>query len=193
MNETVKKIHDPGLELNWRQVQDLRAFEEKVYTYLESLKIKFLSFHHTSAPTVEHVAALEDRLEGKHCKNLFVRNSRADQHYLVIAPHDKALDMKLVARAIPSTRLSFAQPEVLFEMLSLTPGSVTPFGLINDPNKQVKVILDEDLCDFDAICFHPGHDEATTTITLEGLETFLKATGHDYQYMSVPPRTDKND
>lgn len=184
----VQKIHDLDCDLNWREQDALKATEQEVYHYLEALGIAFKSFHHEAAPTVEHVAAIEAHLSGRHCKNLFMRNSRGDQHYLVIAPHDKPLDMKLVARAIPSTRLSFAQPEVLLECLGLTPGSVTPFGLIHDKEKAVKVILDTDILAFEGICFHPGNNEATTTITVEGLEHFLRSTGHGFQYVTVSPR-----
>lgn len=188
INTQVNKIHDERCMLSWKTLSDLSVEESEIYEYLESLQITFKSFHHEAAPTVEHVAAIENQLEGRHCKNLFMRNSRGDQHYLVIAPHDKPLDMKLVARAIPSTRLSFALPEVLYELMGLTPGSVTPFGLLKDVNKAVKVILDSDIKTFEGICFHPGNNEATTTISLVSLERFLEVTGHGYQYIEVPAR-----
>lgn len=187
-NTQVVKIHDEGCQLSWKTLDNLNLEEREIYEYLEKLQISYKSFHHEAAPTVAHVAAIEGQLEGRHCKNLFMRNSRGDQHYLVIAPHDKPLDMKLVARAIPSTRLSFALPEVLFEIMGLTPGSVTPFGLLKDVNKAVKVILDSDIKTFEGICFHPGNNEATTTISLNSLEAFLKMTGHGYQYIEVPAR-----
>lgn len=187
-SDKVEKIHDLDCQLNWQDNPQVKAEEREIYHYLDGLGLDFKSFHHEAAPTVEHVAALEQYLEGRHCKNLFMRNSRGDQHYLVIAPHDKPLDMKLVARAIPSTRLSFAQPEILLDLMGLTPGSVTPFGLIRDKDRAVKVILDTDILSFDGICFHPGNNEATTTISLESLLCFLKSTGHAYQYITVPPR-----
>jgi len=99
--------------------------------------------------------------------------------------HAKRADLRAVADQIGDGKLSFASPERLKTHLGLTPGSVSPFGLINDTERRVKVVLDQDLMAHDVINAHPLTNEATTSIASADLVRFVEATGHDAAILKV--------
>ncbi|EKQ56647.1 MULTISPECIES: prolyl-tRNA synthetase associated domain-containing protein [unclassified Clostridium] len=151
---------------------------EKVSRLLNELDIDFKLYKHKEVFTIDDIDNLAIKFDGIYCKNLFLRNSKGDVHYLLIIKDSKKADLKRLAREIGSTRLSFASDEVLHEYLVLKPGSVTPFGLINDLNSEVVVLLDSDLVGLDKINFHPNINTATITVSYEGLNKFLKYRGN---------------
>lgn len=150
----------------------------KVYTLLEELDIKYQKYEHAPAYTMEDIKELDIRISGSYCKNLFLRNSKGDKHYLVIVDGSKNVDLKGLAKKIPSTRLSFASDERLYKYLKLKPGSVGPFGLINDVDKHVEVIIDKDLVELDSICFHPNKNTATVVISYKDFGKYLQWHGN---------------
>lgn len=119
------------------------------------------------------------------CKNLFVRNTKGNKHYLVILEGSKKADLKKLATQIGSTKLSFASKERLFKHLMLLPGSVSPFGLINDEDKQVEVVIDKDLISLNEIGFHPNNNEATVTLSFNDFEKFLKWCGNKFSCVKI--------
>lgn len=159
---------------------------EAVYRTLEKLNISYNIFTH---PAMNTIAELEKyNVEGdriKHCKNLFLRNSKGDKHFLVITEPDKRTDTRSLARQIESTRLSFASPERLKKYLGLEPGAVSPFGLINDKNKEVEVLIDKDLMARDKITFHPNINTASVTITYEDFQKYIKWCNNKITYVDV--------
>ncbi len=86
-----------------------------------------------------------DPIDGLQCKNLFLRNKKGDRHYLVVLEISKRADLKDLVKLVGDDRLSFGSPERLMAQLGLTPGSVSPFGLINDADGSVRVLVDVDL------------------------------------------------
>ena len=100
-------------------------------------------------------------IDATHCKNLFLRNQKGNRHYLVILTASKKADLRAVADQIGDGKLSFASPERLMTHLGLTPGSVSPFGLINDRDHAVRVVLDRDLKTAARVAFHPNINTAT--------------------------------
>lgn len=147
---------------------------EKLLMLLGELGIKYKFYNHKEVFAISDIDSLEIKFEGMYCKNLFLRNSKGDIHYLLIIEDFKKANLKKLAKDIGSTRLSFASDERLYECLALRPGSVTPFGLINDLQKKVIVMLDRDLVGLDKINFHPNINSATITVSYEGLSKFLK-------------------
>jgi Ala-tRNA(Pro) deacylase len=133
---------------------------------------------------VEESRALRGEIAGGHTKNLFLKDKK-DQVFLVVAEEDADIDMKSLHKRIGSGRLSFGRPELLAQLLGVTPGSVTPFGAINDAGGRVTIILDEGLMRHGRLNFHPLENTATTTIAREDLLTFLRHTGHEPQIRSV--------
>src|SRR5262249_39141535 len=112
--------------------------ERPVLDCLDSLRIPYVRYEHpplaTAAEADEHWAGID----AAHCKNLFLRNQKGDHHYLVVIAHNKRADLRAVAEQIGDGKLSFASPERLVTYLGVTPGSVSPYGLIHDSGHHVR-------------------------------------------------------
>lgn len=145
------------------------------------------------APTVDHpplytVAdsqALRGEIAGAHSKNLFLKD-RKDALFLVVALEDATIDLKRIHERIgASGKVSFGKPELLMEVLGVEPGSVTPFGVLNDGGGRVQVVLDARLMQAATLNFHPLVNTATTSIGRDGLVAFLAAVGHPPRILAV--------
>lgn len=159
--------------------------EKKVYDTLNQLEIPFIRYEHPPVYTIPEVEELMLKIEGKHCKNLFVRNHHGNKHYLILVSQEKRADLKNIATQVGSTRLSFASEERLLKHLGLTPGAVTPLGLLNDEEKNVTVLIDEDLKKAERICLHPNVNTATVSILYDDFVKFLKWRGNEVGYVKI--------
>ncbi|HZS40423.1 MAG TPA: prolyl-tRNA synthetase associated domain-containing protein, partial [Polyangia bacterium] len=124
-------------------------------------------------------------IDAAHCKNLFVRNQKGTRHYLLILPVAKKADLRAIADQIGDGRLSFASPERLMTHLGVTPGSVSPFGLINDTAHAVRVVIDRDLQTAPRLAFHPNINTRTYVIAAADFERFLAACGNDVRFLTM--------
>src|SRR6202171_1080741 len=118
--------------------------ETPVVARLNELGIAFERHEHPPVATVEEASQHWAGIDATHCKNLFLRNQKGARHYLFILVHSKKADLRAVADQIGDGKLSFASPERLMTHIGLTPGSVSPFGLIYDVGHIVRVVLDRD-------------------------------------------------
>lgn len=159
--------------------------ERKVYDALNQLGIPYKRYEHIPVYTIQEIYELNMEMEGLHCKNLFVRNHNGKEHYLILVDQEKIVDLKRLAREIGSTRLSFASSERLMKHLGLTPGAVTPFGLLNDEERKVTVIIDEDLRNSEHICFHPNVNTASISVSYGDLIKFLRWRGNEYRHVKI--------
>lgn len=159
--------------------------EQEVYDILNSLEIKYVRYEHRPIYTVNEAKELDILILGKKCKNLFLRNGKGDINYIVILEEEKRVNLKLLAKQIGSTRLSFASEERLFKNLKLTPGSVTPFGIINDVNREVIVLIDRDLINEKLVNFHPNINTATIGISYIDFERFIKWHKNKFYYVEI--------
>lgn len=157
--------------------------EQRVYRNLEELGISYIRHEHPPVFTVEQAGRHWENVPGAHCKNLFLRNKKGNRHYLVIIEHSKTADLKLLTRQLGEDRLSFSSPERLMRYLGLEPGAVSPFGLINDSNKEIRVVLDQDLKKEGLINFHPNVNTATVGINFIDFEKFLNWCGNLIRYL----------
>lgn len=121
-------------------------------------------------------------------KNLFLRNRKGDRHWLLVTDCRKPVDLKALGPEIGAPHLSLGSPERLLRCLGLTPGSVTVFGLVNDPERAVTVLIDKDLDGLPAWRCHPMINQATLVVSREGIRRFLELTGHEAQVVRVPAR-----
>ena len=160
------------------------AGRANLLAFLEAHGIAVATVEHPPLFTVEQSQALRGEIPGGHTKNLFLKDKK-DQVFLVVAEEDAEIDMKTLHKRIDSARLSFGKPELLVELLGVVPGSVTPFGVINDPDGRVTVVLDEALLRHEALNFHPLENTATTTIRREDFLAFLRHSGHPPKVRSV--------
>jgi Ala-tRNA(Pro) deacylase len=159
--------------------------EQQVYGRLAELGIPYTRHEHPPVATVEEAERHWSGIDAAHCKNLFLRNQKGTRHYLVIIRHSKRADLRAVADQIGDGKLSFASPERLMTHLGLTPGSVSPFGLINDRLHAVRVVLDRDVKTADRVSFHPNINTRTLVITSADFGRFLEACGNPVQLVSV--------
>jgi Ala-tRNA(Pro) deacylase len=157
----------------------------RVYAMLDAMGIGYKRYDHPPVFTGEEAAVHWKDIDGTPVKNLFLRNKKGDRHYLVILAVDKQADLKRLVKVIGDDRLSFGSPERLQAHLGLTPGSVSPFGLMNDVTKGVQVVIDDDLRRAERLIFHPNINTASVTISFADLERFLASRGNPVRYVHV--------
>ena len=151
--------------------------EQQIYDKLDSLEIDYRVIEHEPLFTAEDMDKIADRAPGIQCKNLFLRNAKGNIYYLITAEHKADIDMVDIREKIGSTRLSFGSPERLMKVLQLKPGSVNPFSLINDLNKEVHFYLDKSLIGDQQLNFHPNVNHKTVNISYEGIKKYLNDIG----------------
>jgi Ala-tRNA(Pro) deacylase len=159
--------------------------EQAVYDRLAELAIAYERHEHPPVPTVEDAQRYWAAIDATHCKNLFLRNQKGNRHYLVVLTFSKRADLRAVAEQIGDGKLSFASPERLMTHLGLTPGSVSPFGLINDRDHAVRVFLDRDLRSAARLSFHPNINTRTLVIAGEDFQRFLAACGNPVKFIDI--------
>lgn len=156
----------------------MRRTPQDLFAFLEGLGIAAETVTHPPLRTVAEAKALRGRIPGGHTKNLFLKDKKG-RFFLVVTEEDKTVDLKSIHQKIgASGRVSFGSPQALEALLGVVPGAVTAFGVLNDRERQVSVVLDADLLDQAIINAHPLVNTATTSVSREGLLAFLEATGH---------------
>lgn len=161
------------------------ASEQEVYDALAALGIAFERFEHPPVFTVDEAERYWADIPAAHCKNLFLRNAKGTRHYLVVLGHAKRADLKALSAALGDDKLSFASPERLMRYLRLTPGAVSPFGLIHDAAREVIVVLDSELPETERIGFHPNVNTATITLPTDEFLRFLAARGNVVKLVKI--------
>lgn len=151
---------------------------EALLAYLDGLGIGYRLYHHEAVFTVAESLEIERDMPGVHCRNLFLRDKKKVA-YLVVAANETAIDLKKLQGLIGSDRLSFGSAERLWEMLGVRPGSVCPYALINDRNKQVNVILDAAMMAGEIVNYHPLVNVMTIGVTPDDLLKFIRSCGHE--------------
>ena len=165
--------------------EEVLRFAAPVYERLTAMGIAYERHEHPPVATVEEAERHWAGLDAVHCKNLFLRNQKGNRHYLVIVEHSKRADLRTVANQIGDGKLSFASPERLMTHLGVMPGSVSPFGLINDREHHVRVFLDRMLRSAHRISFHPNINTITLTLAFQDFERFLASSGNTIKYVDV--------
>lgn len=155
------------------------ASPEELFAFLDRLGIAHTTVAHPPLFTVEQSQALRGAIPGGHTKNLFVKDKK-DKVFLLVAPEDAAIELKSMHRLLgASGRFSFGSADLMHELLGVEPGSVTPFGAINDTASKVNVVLDAAMMEHAILNYHPLVNTMTTSIASADLVKFLQATGHD--------------
>jgi len=165
------------------------ATPDELFAYLDTLGIAHKTVTHPAVFTVEEARELRGAIAGGHTKNLFLCDKKGAA-YLVVAAENAAVELRGLHRLLgASGRFSFGSAEVLHELLGVAPGSVTPFAAMNDKAGCVRVVIDAPLLKHEVLNFHPLVNTATTSVSREGLLTFLRDTGHEPRIESVsgPP------
>lgn len=158
---------------------------QEIYDTLKKLHIKFTEFTHPAVFTNAEADQYYQDVPGGRSKNIFLRNKKGDKHYLVIIEGSKTIDLNKLRAELQESKLGFASAERLKKFLNATAGSVSPFGLMFDTLKEVKVMIDEDLLKFEQLHYHPNINTATILIAKDDLLKFIEWTGHSYKSLKI--------
>jgi Ala-tRNA(Pro) deacylase len=156
-----------------------------LYALLDKLQIRYDYYEHPAVATIDEAKKYWADIEATHCKNLFFRNHKGDQHYLVIIEHSRDLPIRDLEQRLKQGKLSFASDQRMDKYLGVKPGSVSPFGLINDKTGQVHLFIDEQLKQAKKLSFHPCINTASLVILAEDFEKFLKHVGNSFEYLAL--------
>lgn len=161
--------------------------KEKVLSLLDELEIDYKLIGHEAVHTIEDMDKLGIFTDGKVCKNLFLRNANGKVHYVVSMLKEKHPDIQNKLKPqLASSRLSFGSDERLMKYLGLKSGEVSPFGIINDEQHVVKVVLDSDLKNTDELIgFHPNDCTATVWIKFDDLTRFINHFGNEIIFVKI--------
>ena len=154
------------------------ARETKLYERFEQLGIAWKTHAHPPVFTVEEARALRGSLPGGHTKNLFLKDKK-ERFWLVVLREDFRIDLNALARQLGVSRFSFGSSDRLEAMLGVPAGSVTPFALINDGQRAVRVVLEEEMLTLDPLNFHPLRNDRTTAVSPDALLRFVRSGGHE--------------
>lgn len=158
---------------------------DKVLGYLNEKGLEYSWYTHPEAPTIE-IARQHWKQDGsKHCKNLFFRNHKGNRHYLVVLDCERDLDIHDLEKRLHQGKLSFASPQRMEKYLGLQPGSVSPFGLINDVDNHVHLFLDTNLQQQDSLSFHPNDNHATVVIAFKEFMRYLDIVGNSFEFIEL--------
>ena len=160
------------------------ATRDDLLNRFKALGIETTTRNHPPVYTVEEAQALRGEIPGGHCKNLFLKDDKGNI-WLIVCLEEANVDLKAAPAKIGSRRLSFGKPDLLREVLGVEPGSVTPFGLINDTEQRVNVVLDSEMMAHEFLSYHPLENTATTTIRSADLVTFVRSCGHEPRIVAV--------
>jgi len=159
--------------------------QKELYDLLNQLSIQFEYHEHPPVATIEDAITHWKDYKSGRCKNIFFRNHKGNRHYLVILEHLAQLNIKDLEQRLKQGKLTFASDQRLFKYLGIQPGSVSPFGLINDIEKHVHLFIDIKLLDFERLAFHPNLNTATLVISKKDFITFLEYSGNTFEFLSL--------
>ena len=155
----------------------MAATSDELFARLDALGIRHVTHRHAPLHTVAESVMLRGTLPGGHCKSLFLKDRKGGL-WLVVVLEDRRLDLNALSARLGAPRFSFGGPELMQDVLGVTPGSVTPFALINDRERRVTVVLDADMLERDPLNYHPLVNTATTAVAPADLLRFIAACGH---------------
>lgn len=154
---------------------------KEVYEELDKYQISYEKVDHEAVLTIEESQKIKEKIEGIGCKNLFLKDQK-ENYYLVILEDQHQISLKDIALKIQSKRLSFASPNELERMLQLYPGSVSPFGILNDKENKCIIVIEKFL-ENEKLLFHPNTNTATISITYADLIKFVELKKHNYKIL----------
>lgn len=156
------------------------ANEERAYDTLDTLGIEYERMDHDPTFTMEACEEIDQLMDMKACKNLFLTNKQKNRFFLVVIRGDKRFVTKDMSAQLSLPRLSFAQPDVMEELLGCTPGSVSILGLANDPEAKVTLIVDKDVPKQEYFGCHPCMNSSSLKMKTEDIfGKFIPFTGRE--------------
>ncbi len=158
---------------------------KEIFEKLKELEIEYKMIEHPAAFTMEEIAEYDLHSHGHIPKNLVLRDVKGTRNMLVVLHGDKRADLRLIRDEIDSTKLSFASDERLDKFLKVEKGSVSPFGIIYDMERELEIYFDADLKNEEIVGCHPNDNHATVFLKFSDLVAYVKSCGHTITYIKV--------
>ena len=171
---------------------------DRTLAILDGHSIGYRLYTHPPLPTIEEALKYWKNIDSTHCKNLFFRNHKGNRHYLVVFECHKEMDIHSLEHRLRQGKLSFASPERMERCLGVSPGSVSPLGLINDiapenpdprelypDGHRVKLFLDAELRNAEHLSFHPCDNTASVVLSNADFLRFLGIWGGEYEWLDM--------
>jgi Ala-tRNA(Pro) deacylase len=156
-----------------------------LYSLLNDLSVSFEYHEHPPVATIDDAILHWKDLNCGRCKNIFFRNHKGDRHYLVILEHLRQLNIRELEQRLRQGKLTFSSDHRLLKYLGVEPGSVSPFGLINDESHHVHIFIDEKLKEYDRLAFHPNLNTASLVISRTDLIRFINHLGNSWEFIRM--------
>lgn len=153
--------------------------EKEITKALDALGIRYKMHRHKAVHTFDEASKECTGIKAMQTKNLFLKNAKRTAYYLLVIEGTKKADLKRTARILGEQKLSFAGEEELLHFLNVTPGSVSPLGLLFDAALGVRLLVDADVLAAPEVAFHPNENTASLVLSTEDFRRFLAATGHE--------------
>ena len=164
--------------------------EQNCYAFLDRLGVAYRRADHETASTMELCREIEKVLGCPICKNLLLTNRQQTDFYLLLMEGDKVFKTKYLSKALGCARLSFAADEHMEALVDITPGSLSVLGLMNDPAKKVRLVIDRPVLEQPEIGFHPCLNTSTLAVSMADFrEKLLPALGHEATVVELPTET----
>lgn len=151
--------------------------KEEIYNYLKENNIKYEIDEHKAVYNMEELKDIVLKYPESDAKNIFVRDDKKRNYYLITTKGDKKVDLKDFKNKYNTRSLSFASETDLMNILGLIPGAVTPLGLLNDKDLKVEFYLDSYFKD-KIIGVHPNDNTATVCMSSSDLIEIIKEHGN---------------
>lgn len=161
---------------------------EQLLDFFKMHQLIYKLYEHEPVFTVPEGVHLQEQIPGAHSKNLFLKDKK-NGFFLVSLLEHKQVDIKALARDYGKGGLSFAKPEALMEKMQLTPGSVTPYGLMHDTQKSITFLLDQDFQQYEAVNFHPLRNDRTLHVAWGTFLEFFRLIEHPPTLIAIPEKS----
>lgn len=160
--------------------------ENACYDALEKLNIEYGRVSHEHIGTIEGCIEIGQVLGAEILKNLFLCNAQKTEFYLLVMPGEKPFRTKLLSPQLNCSRLSFAPPDFMEELINCTPGSASVLGLIFDKGLKVRLVIDKDVLNREYFGCHPCDNSSSLKIkTADIMEKFIPATHHTPTFVEL--------
>lgn len=155
---------------------------QKIFDILDTLQIPYTNYEHAPVFTCDEAKGVE--IPGYRVKSLLLRNKKATNFYMVVLPDSKKLDTNIVRAIFDDSKMSFVDEEIMMQKIGLKPGSVSPFALVNNLDRDIRVVFDSEL-QGKLVGFHPLQNDNTVVLEMPELEKFLENLNVQWSYASL--------
>lgn len=159
--------------------------EQEVCDVFKILDIPFQVVTHKAVYTAKDSDGMEEKIDGQICKNLFLKEEKETKYYLVSLPLNKRANIKEIEKELQVKKLKFGTEEELYENLKIQSGSVSLLNIIKKPDTKVEFLIDEELLNYDKVCFHPNDNHASIIFPSMSISKIMNYYHAKYQFLKV--------